>query len=92
MGSSLNGDAVLGVRVFSATRGRDREALGEVITNWIASHHRCKVFDKIVVQSPDVTSAVIRILSDCDGTLYVQTLNSVYRIVVAVSAEPPPRQ
>jgi hypothetical protein len=44
---------MLGLRVFSATRARDREVLGETITRWIADHPECELIDKIVLQSSD---------------------------------------
>lgn len=43
----------LGVKVFSATKAREREFLGETITDWIRAHPNFKVFDKIVTQSSD---------------------------------------
>ena len=43
----------IGIKVFSATKARDREVLGDVITEWIRSHPDCEVFDKIVTQSSD---------------------------------------
>ena len=42
-----------GVKVFSATKARDREELGEQITRWIRANPNCKVTDKIVTQSSD---------------------------------------
>ena len=49
------GDALnnIGIKVFSATKARDREVLGDVITEWIRSHPDYEVFDKIVTQSSD---------------------------------------
>ncbi|HTR56307.1 MAG TPA: hypothetical protein VMJ10_36790 [Kofleriaceae bacterium] len=43
----------LGVKVFSATKARDRDALGDMITDWIRAHPEVEVFDKIVTQSSD---------------------------------------
>ena len=43
----------IGIKVFSATKARDREVLGDVITEWIRSHPDYEVFDKIVTQSSD---------------------------------------
>lgn len=43
----------LGVKVFSATKARDRDYLGEVITDWMRSHPAYQVFDKVVTQSSD---------------------------------------
>jgi len=44
---------VFGLRVFSATRARDRAVLGETITRWIADHPEYEMIDKIVLQSSD---------------------------------------
>ena len=46
-------DEQLGIRVFSATKARDRESLGEVITAWIRAHRQYRLHDKIVLQSSD---------------------------------------
>lgn len=46
-------DRALGLKVFSATKARDREFLGETITDWIRTHPEYEVFDKIVSQSSD---------------------------------------
>jgi hypothetical protein len=43
----------IGIKVFSATKARDRESLGEHITGWIQSHPELEIFDKIVTQSSD---------------------------------------
>jgi len=43
----------IGVRVFSATKARDRAVLGDVITEWIRSHPEYRLFDKSVLQSSD---------------------------------------
>lgn len=42
-----------GVKVFSATKARDRELLGEAVTSWIRTHPQCEVVDKVVTQSSD---------------------------------------
>ena len=42
-----------GVKVFSATKAKDREELGEQITRWIRSNPQIRVTDKIVTQSSD---------------------------------------
>lgn len=41
------------VKVFSATKARDREDLGENITRWIRANPGVSVTDKIVTQSSD---------------------------------------
>ena len=43
----------LGLKVFSATKARDRDVLGERVTAWIREHPECELFDKIVTQSSD---------------------------------------
>jgi hypothetical protein len=43
----------IGVKVFSATKARDREILGETIKEWIRSHPEYEIFDKVVTQSSD---------------------------------------
>jgi len=44
---------VTGVKVFSATKAKERELLGELITEWIRSHPEHEILDKIVTQSSD---------------------------------------
>jgi len=41
------------VKVFSATMGPERAALGDKITDWIARHPRVRVVDKEILQSSD---------------------------------------
>lgn len=42
-----------GVKVFSATKARDRDELGESVTRWIRDNPTSKIIDKIVTQSSD---------------------------------------
>ena len=42
-----------GVKVFSATKAREREELGEHVTHWIRQHPNARIIDKIVTQSSD---------------------------------------
>jgi hypothetical protein len=44
---------VTGVKVFSATKAKEREALGEHVTDWIRGNPECEIVDKIVTQSSD---------------------------------------
>ena len=44
---------VTGVKVFSATKAKDREFLGDMITDWIRANPGCELIDKIVTQSSD---------------------------------------
>ena len=42
-----------GVKVFSTTLARDRDALSERITSWLREHPDVEVVDKVVTQSSD---------------------------------------
>lgn len=43
-----------GVKVFSATKARDREELGENVTRWIRTNNgSVQIVDKVVSQSSD---------------------------------------
>lgn len=42
-----------GVKVFSTTLARDREALSERITGWLREHPDLEVVDTVVRQSSD---------------------------------------
>jgi len=42
-----------GVKVFSATKAKEREELGENVTRWLKSNADLEVVDKIVTQSSD---------------------------------------
>jgi hypothetical protein len=43
----------IGLKVFSATKARDREVLGETVTDWIRTHPTYEILDKVVTQSSD---------------------------------------
>jgi hypothetical protein len=43
----------IGLRVFSATRARDRDVLGDVVTSWIRCHPEYELLCKRVLQSSD---------------------------------------
>jgi hypothetical protein len=45
--------SVSGVKVFSATKARERETLGEQVTSWIRKNQGKEIVDKIVTQSSD---------------------------------------
>ena len=51
--SGSNNRQFNGVKVFSATKAKERELLGEMITDWIRSHPDHEIVDKIVTQSSD---------------------------------------
>ena len=45
--------AFTGVKVFSTTLARDREAMGETITRWLKENPGLEIVDKEVTQSSD---------------------------------------
>ncbi|CAN5171612.1 hypothetical protein BH11MYX1_BH11MYX1_18480 [soil metagenome] len=45
--------AKLGLKIFSATKAKDREFLGETITDWIRAHPDFEIMDKVITQSSD---------------------------------------
>jgi hypothetical protein len=42
-----------GVKVFSATKAKDREELGGTVTRWIRSNADMEIVDRVVTQSSD---------------------------------------
>ncbi len=42
-----------GVKIFTATKAKEREILGETITKWLRDNPGIKVVDKVVTQSSD---------------------------------------
>ncbi|HZH02441.1 MAG TPA: hypothetical protein VEY30_01575 [Myxococcaceae bacterium] len=42
-----------GVKVFSATKAKEREELGENVTRWMKSNADLEIVDKVVCQSSD---------------------------------------
>lgn len=42
-----------GVKVFTATKAREREELGEAITAWLQQNRDLQVVDRVVTQSSD---------------------------------------
>ena len=42
-----------GVKVFSATKAKDREDLGESINRWLRANADLEVVDRVVTQSSD---------------------------------------
>lgn len=49
----VNSERSIGLKVFAATKARERGFLGETITDWIRLHAELDVFEKIVTQSSD---------------------------------------
>jgi hypothetical protein len=44
---------MMGAKVFTATKAKDRDALGEVLTRWIQDNPGAHIIDKVVTQSSD---------------------------------------
>jgi hypothetical protein len=42
-----------GVKVFSATKAKEREELGETVTRWLRANPGLQVVDRVVTQSSD---------------------------------------
>jgi hypothetical protein len=42
-----------GVKVFTATKARDREMLGDAVTRWLQDNPGLRVIDKTITQSSD---------------------------------------
>jgi hypothetical protein len=42
-----------GVKVFSATKAKEREELGETITRWLRSNADLEIVERVVSQSSD---------------------------------------
>jgi hypothetical protein len=51
--ASVNADNINVVKVFSATRARDRESLGEVVTAWLAGNPDVRLSKTFVMLSSD---------------------------------------
>jgi hypothetical protein len=42
-----------GVKVFSATKAKEREEIGEHVSRWLKSNQDLEIVDKVVAQSSD---------------------------------------
>lgn len=49
----MSNSYVSGVKVFSATKARERSRLGDDVTDWLRHHTEAEIVDKIVTQSSD---------------------------------------
>ncbi|GAC1345012.1 MAG: hypothetical protein NVS2B9_16080 [Myxococcales bacterium] len=49
----MGGPAFSGMKIFSTTLARDREAMGDTITRWLRDNAALEVVDKVVTQSSD---------------------------------------
>ncbi len=53
MSSSDEGGSITGVKVFSATKAKEREELGESITRWLRANADLELVERVVTQSSD---------------------------------------
>ena len=44
---------MMGAKVFTATKAKDRDELGAVLTRWIQDNPKARIIDKVVTQSSD---------------------------------------
>lgn len=44
---------VSGVKVFSATKAKEREGLGDQVTKWIRANRDAEIVESVVTQSSD---------------------------------------
>jgi folate-dependent tRNA-U54 methylase TrmFO/GidA len=51
--ASSSANSFTGIKVFSTTLARDREAMGENITRWIKDNPTVEIVDRTVTQSSD---------------------------------------
>jgi len=52
LGGGVSAMGFTGVKVFSATKAREREELGETVTRWMRSND-VEIVDRVVTQSSD---------------------------------------
>lgn len=57
------------VKVFSATKARDREMLGDRVTEWLASNPTLDILDKHVLLSSDTEFHCLTIVLFCKEVL-----------------------
>jgi hypothetical protein len=53
------------VKVFTSTKARDREAMGEHVTAWLAAHPGVRLVQSIVTQSSDAEFHCLSIILLC---------------------------
>jgi len=70
----------LGVKVFAATKAREREFLGETITDWMRTHPECEVIEKQVTQSSDAEFHCLAITLFYRFDLDVADLKAAHRV------------
>jgi hypothetical protein len=65
--ASVESERVKVVKVFSATRARDREALGEAVTAWLANNRDLRVAKACVNLSSDDEFHCLSIVLFCSA-------------------------
>ena len=55
MGGGEVAEEINGVAIFSATKFKEREELGDVVTRWIRDHPSVTIVETIVRQSSDAS-------------------------------------
>ena len=68
-----------GVKVFSATKARDRQNLGERMTTWLDHHPEVDVVDTVVTQSSDKEFHCLSITLFYQGSLQGEPEQQLYR-------------
>ena len=58
-------DKIDEVKVFSATKARDRDALGDRVTRWLEEHRGLEVLSAVVRQSSDAEFHCLSIVLFC---------------------------
>jgi hypothetical protein len=66
-----------GVKVFSATKAKERELLGERLTEWLNNHPDVKVVDTVVTQSSDHEFHCLTITVFFQNGMQVEAISSV---------------
>ena len=61
------GQTVTIVKVFCATMAREREALGERVTEWLRANPAVRVLDKVVRLSSDSAYHCLSVVLFCDA-------------------------
>jgi hypothetical protein len=44
---------MMGAKVFTATKAKDRDELGTVVTRWLSENPKVRITEKVVTQSSD---------------------------------------
>ena len=61
----MNSDGINEVKVFTATKARDREVLGEAVTAWLAGNSDVRILKTVVALSSDSAFHFLSIVLFC---------------------------